>query len=179
MFAVVSPRSLVLAPPAPLPPPQPWGSGSIRRTRCKLNRAEPRSASVPACPSLRAAPLPSLRAGSQSHSQSGSLCPLLRWRITAPPAPKSPGLPVLTHRRCPHPSVARPPPRRWASTGPWTAPSALASSALESAPSSLAPLVSVPAGSSAYTRAPESRSLKQTGLAPCFPPAATVVCCFF
>lgn len=137
-MSVVFLRSRLL--PLPLPPP--WGSDSIRRTRCKLSLSRQRGPTLPpSSPVPHSAPPPFLpqswSPGSLSDVVSSRTPPLL------PQPPRSLEIPALMYRRCPHRSAALPPLRRRAGTVPSTfVPDAcpLASSAPELIPLSSPPV---------------------------------------
>lgn len=110
-LSVVFLRSRLL--PLPLPPP--WGSDSIRRTRCKLSLSRQRGPTLPqSSPAPHSAPPPfppqSWSPGSLSDVVSSRTPPLL----TQPP--RCLEIPALMYRRCPHLSAALPPLRRRAGT---------------------------------------------------------------
>lgn len=176
MFGVVFPHSLVQALP---PQPPPWGNGSIRRTRCKLNRSRERGRAGPQCPPVphSAPPLFPLsvlvaRATLKCRFVSEAPVSFLGEGITLQP-PRSPRLLGSNI-----PSVLLSAAPRLLDFCPGTP--YLRSRILPlNQPLSPAPPVFLCASSSAYTRAPESSVLKQTSLAPCCPPPAAVVCCSF
>ena len=190
-FAVVFPHSLVLALP-PLPPP--WGNGSIRRTRCKLNRSRKRGPARPQCPPVPQSappffPLSELvpRATFKCRFVSEAFVSSKAGELPRPPrSPGFLGTNTVSASERGLPTASAPcEPRPLGSSAPRLLGFCPGTPHLHSR---ILPLISPSFSSTsslpvcrslAYTH-PESSILKQTSLAPCSSPATVVFCfCFF